>query len=192
MIPIHQRIVDDTLHAAYALMTEHINALGYPVAKEKQFNQEHLNNSQLACDLTLIAHYVEGYQVEENPQQAIERVCRVLFGCVGTSSGYVLPKKFHQTKLGELIYAAYELLIPKDQLMTTDAVKKALSVERQTVYDWVEEGKLTPYYVKGKQMFYRPHIQKEAQRRAEMLRRKQVGIKDLQTTKNPLDKPRRV
>jgi hypothetical protein len=181
MTPVHQKIIDETLIAAYTRMAEQISALAYPAAKEEQYNQEHLSHSQLARDLMLIAHYVEGYQVEEDPQQAIERVCRVLFGRVGTV-GYVLPKKFHKTTLGELIYAAYELLIPKDQLVTTDVARKAFGVERQSIYDWVEEGKLTPYYIKGKQMFYRAHIQQQAQQRAEMLKRKQVFAFDLQAT----------
>ena len=182
MTPVHQKIIDETLIAAYTRMAEQISALAYPTAKEEQYNQEHLSHSQLAQDLTLIAQYVEGYQVEEDPQQAIERVCRVLFGRVG-AVGYVLPKKFHKTTLGELIYAAYEQLIPRDQLVTTDAARKAFGVERQSIYDWVEEGKLSPYYIKGKQMFSSADIQHQTQQRSERLKDKQVENNVLQATK---------
>lgn len=184
MTPNHQKILDETLNAAYARMAEQINALNYPVAKEKQYNQDHLRGSQLAHDLTLIINFVEGYQVEENPSKVIDRVFRILHGRLA-SPGYMLPKGFHKTPLGELIYAAYELLIPRDKLMTTGEVRKAFGVQRQTIYDWVEENRLTAYYIRGQQMFYRPQIEQQAQKRAAMLRRKQVGIKELHVSDAP-------
>jgi predicted site-specific integrase-resolvase len=44
-------------------------------------------------------------------------------------------------------------------------VQRVFGIKRQTVYDWVDEAKLTAYYIRGKQMFYRPDIEKEVEKR---------------------------
>jgi hypothetical protein len=88
---------------------------------------------------------------------------------------YKLLKDWQKSKLGELIGAAHTRMIPSQDLMGTAEVQRVFGVKRKTVHDWVDEGKLVAYYIHGKHMFYRPYIQKEAEKRARTKR----GIQQL-------------
>ena len=68
------------------------------------------------------------------------------------------------------MFAAFVRYFAPNAWMRTSEVVKLYGVERQTIYDWAEEGKLAAYYVKGIQVFLRQQIEKH---HAEWLQRKQ-------------------
>jgi hypothetical protein len=119
----------------------------------------------------MIVAYVEGHQTDEKEVgSAIQRVLRIIYGYTLNLKGYKLLKDWQKTPLGELIGEAHTLMIPAKDLMGTAEVQRVFAVKRQTVYDWVDDGKLVAYYIHGKQMFYRPYIQREAEKRAKAKR----------------------
>lgn len=168
MTPAHRKLVNSTLVAIHNRATELINAVNYQLGKnppERTIEASRL--SHLGHDLELIVAYVEGHQVEVSEvDPAIQRVLRIIYGYTLNLKGYHLLTGWQKTPLGELIGKAYTRMIPPKDLMGTAEVQRAFGVKRQTVYDWVDEGKLIAYYIHGKQMFYRPHIQSEVQKRA--------------------------
>ena len=99
----------------------------------------------------------------------------ICYGYTLNLKGYKLLKDWQKTPLGELIGEAYTRMIPAKDLMGTAEVQRVFKVKRQTIYDWVDEGKLVAYYIHGKQMFYRPYIQLEAEKRT----RTKAGVQQL-------------
>ena len=168
MTPAHRTLVDSTLVAVHNRAVELINATNYPIGKNPaQPTIEVARQSPLGRDLEMIVAYVEGHQIEGTEvDAAIQRVLRIIYGYMLNLKGYKLLKDWQKTPLGELIGEAYTRMIPAKDLMGTAEVQRVFKVKRQTIYDWVDEGKLTAYYIHGKQMFYRPHIQSEVQKRA--------------------------
>ncbi len=171
MTPAHQSIVDNMLKALASRANEMIRHLAYPLGTNPpQLTMEQLRGSPLGQDLTNIAHYAEGYTIEGNVDEMIQRVFRysfappIQFG-TSTSPGLRLPKGWHKTPFGLLIGNAYRKLIPGRDRMTTAEASRALGVKRQTLYDWVEEGRLTACYIHEKQMFHRPTILKMVEER---------------------------
>ncbi len=168
MTPAHRTLVDTTLVAVHNRAVELINATNYPIGKNPgQPTIEAARQSPLGRDLEMIVAYVEGHQIEgREADAAIQRVLRIIYGYTLNQKGYKLLKDWQKSPLGELIGEAHTRMIPAKDLMGTAEVQRVFGVKRQTVYDWVDEGKLPAYYIHGKQMFYRPYIEKEAQKRA--------------------------
>jgi hypothetical protein len=177
MTPAHRTLVDSTLVAVHNRATELINAVGYALGKNPpEPTIESARQSPLGRDLEMIVAYVEGHSIDgKEIDAAIQRVLRIIYGYTLNLKGYKLLKDWQKTPLGELIGEAYTRLFPPKDLMGTAEVQRAFGVKRQTVYDWVDEGRLTAYYIHGKQMFYRPQIRHEVEKRA----RAQSGVQQL-------------
>lgn len=172
MTPDHQRIIEKTLQSAYARTSELINSMAIPPGKNPPaYTTEIMWNSPLGRDLTAIANYVEGYQIQqqEDITVTVQRIARTIFGDVLNQKTFRLPRQFHKTRLGEMMYAVYARYFPANAWMKTAEVVKLYGVKRQTVYDWVEEGQLVAYYVNGIQVFLRKQIE---QQHAAWLKRK--------------------
>ncbi len=164
MTPDHQQLIENTLQLAYARTTELQNILAIPQGKNPPtYTREMLWDSPLARDLIAIANYTEGYAPpadQEDIPALINRTARALFGNTLSQRSFRLPHKFHKTPLGELFYAAFARCFPASAWMTTAEVQKLFRVKRQTIYDWAEESKITAYFVAGKQVYLRQHIEK--------------------------------
>lgn len=170
MTPDHQKTIERSLQSAYARTSELITSMAIPPGKNPPpYTTEMMWNSPLGRDLTAIANYVEGYQIQEDATVIVQRVARTLFGDILNQKTFRLPRKFHKSSLGEMLYAAYARYFPVTAWMRTSEVVKLYGVKRQTVYDWVEEGQLAAYYVNGIQVFLRKQIE---QQHAAWLKRK--------------------
>ncbi len=171
MTPDHQQMIERTLQFAYARAIEMNTSMAIPQGKNPpQYTAEMMWASPLGRDLTTIANYVEGYQIQEDATIVIGHIMRTLFGHTLSQKGYRPPRQFQKSPLGEMIFAAFTRYYPAEVWMRTSEVVKLYGVKRQTVYDWAEEGKLPAYYVKGTQMFHRKQVEKH---HAEWLERKQ-------------------
>lgn len=160
MTPDHQQTIEQTLQLVYARAIELNTLLNVPLVKNPSpYTREIMWNSPLGRDLAAVAHYVEGYQAQEDIPLLLGRIARALFGHTLSQQGFRLPHKFHKTKLGELLFAAFACYYPATAWMRTSEVQKLFGVKRQTIYDWAEEGKLSPYFVKGTQMFLRSQVE---------------------------------
>lgn len=161
MTPDHQQTIENTLQLAYARTFELSNALAIPQGKKPiQYTRDMLWSCPLARDLQAIAAYIEGYQVQEDITITLQRIARTLFGHTLSQQGFRLPPKFQHTPLGKMMFAAFERYFPPNAWMTTAEVQKLFQVKRQTVYDWAEEGKLTAYFVNGRQVYLRQQVEK--------------------------------
>lgn len=170
MTPDHQQMIEKTLQFAYARAIEMNTSMAIPQGKNPpQYTVETMWASPLGKDLTAIANYVEGYQIQEDITLITQRVARALFGPTLSQKGFRLPPRFHKTPLGEMMFAAFARYFPPNAWMRTSEVVKLYGVKRQTIYDWAEEGILAPYHVKGTQVFLRQQIEKH---HAEWLKRK--------------------
>jgi excisionase family DNA binding protein len=162
MTPDHQKTIERTLQSAYARTTELITSMAVPPGRNPPaYTTEMMWNSPLGKDLTAIANYVEGYQVQEDITIIVQRTVRALFGDTLNQKTSRLPRQFHKSPLGEMMYAAYARYFPPDAWMRTAEVVRLYGVKRQTIYDWVEEGKLAAYYANGIQVFLRKQIEKQ-------------------------------
>ncbi len=160
MTPDHHQTIENTLISAYARTVEWNNTMKIPQGKNPpQYTHEMLWASPLGLDLQAIANYVEGYQAPEDITLILARVARALFGHTLNRSGFRLPWKFHHTPLGKMMFAAFARYFPASAWMTTAEVQRLFGVKRQTVYDWAEEGKLTPYFVEGKQVYLHEQVE---------------------------------
>jgi excisionase family DNA binding protein len=158
MTPDHRQLIENTLQLAYARSSEWMRSLAIPLGKNPPtYTKEMLWDSPLGKDLQAIANSVEGYPVE-NIADIINRTIRILFGQTLSATDTHFPRNFHKTPLGELFNEAYTRQYPADAWMRTSEVQKLFGVKRQTIYDWVEEGKLAAYRIKGTQMFRRKHV----------------------------------
>jgi excisionase family DNA binding protein len=173
MTPDHQQLIENTLQAAYARAIEMNTSLTIQPGKNPpKYTHEMMWNSPLGQDLTTIANYVEGHPTQEDIRAPLSRVARAIFGNT-LRQGIRLPRQFQKTPLGEMMYAAFARYYPATGWMRTSEVVKLFGVKRQTIYDWVEEEKLSAYYVKGIQMFRRSEIE---QIHAVWLKRKQQSL----------------
>lgn len=168
MTPEHRQVLDQILTSVTNRAAELLAVVAYPLGKNPPPpTMETVRQSPLGRDLELIVAYIEGHQVERNAaDEAIARVYRALYGQTMSQKGYKLPKDWQKTPFGELIGAAHAKMIPPKDLMGTAEVMRAFAIKRQTVYDWVDEGRLVAHYIRGTQMFYRPYILREVEKRA--------------------------
>ena len=177
MTPAHRKLVDQTLVAVHNRASELIHAVGYALGKNPpEPSIESVRQSPLGRDLEMVVAYAEGHTRDEKEvDAAIGRILRIIYGYTLDLEGYKLLKDWQKTPLGELIGEAHTRMFPAKDLMGTTEVQRAFGVKRQTIYDWVDEGKLTAYYIHGKQMFYRVQIQHEVEKRA----RAKAGVQQL-------------
>lgn len=177
MTPGHRQLVDTLLQAVANRTRELVTSLNYPLGKNPpQPTIEGARQSQLGRDLEMIVAYVEGHALDSKEVDiAIQRVLRIAYGYTLNPKGYKLLKDWQKSPLGELIGEAYTRMIPAKDLIGTAEVQRIFKAKCQTVYDWVDEGKLAAYYIHGKQMFYRAYIQHEVEKRA----RAKQGIQQL-------------
>ncbi len=57
------------------------------------------------------------------------------------------------------MFDAFARYHPASAWMRTSEVQKLFGVQRQTIYDWAEEERLTAFFVKGTQMFLRSQVE---------------------------------
>jgi Helix-turn-helix domain len=171
MTPDHQKLIEDTLQLAYARAIEWQHGMAIPMGKNPPpYTTEMLWSCPLAHDLAAIANYVEGYAPTEDITAILARIARTLFGQTLSKTTIRLPHTFHQTPLGEMMFAAFARYFPSNAWMSTAEVQRLFQIKRQTVYDWAEEDKLAAYWVNGKQVYLRQQIETY---HARWLRRKQ-------------------
>jgi len=63
-----------------------------------------------------------------------------------------IPSDFHTTPLGSLLNDARAQVTSLKSAVNIADVARTAGVTRQTIYDWIDQGKLTPIYVNGKPM----------------------------------------
>ncbi len=161
MTPDHRETIEQTLQLTYARANELNNMLCVPFGKNPpRYTRERMWNSTLGRDLQAVANYGEGYSAAEDIIIVLSRIARTLFGHTLNQQGFRLPQIFHMTKLGEMIFDAFARYYPAQAWMRTSEVQRLFGVQRQTIYDWAEEGKLFPYFIKGTQMFLRDEVER--------------------------------
>jgi hypothetical protein len=113
----------------------------------KQPDPEAQRNSQIGTQITALVEYVKGERAigSTELELSIEKLQRLLYtGPLGT---YRLPPDFHKTPLGALINEARLRFIWIGDALNPTQVAKELGVTRQTIYDWMDQGKLQPVWV---------------------------------------------
>jgi hypothetical protein len=120
---------------------------------------EELRSSRLGQALLTIADCASNGSVPtEKVQRAMKRIYRMLFGDPLTDA-YTIPAQFHQTDVGKLIHAAYARMYRFDDLMTAAQAYRELGVARQTLYNRLYKGRLTPIYWHGDLRFLKTEIE---------------------------------
>jgi hypothetical protein len=127
---------------------------------------ETLRASMLGQRLRRIVEYVEGYPAEIEPERKktsrgeervtggirleVYKVCFVLFGSAHEAERWAYPKHCQHTELGRLLHAAllqfYREYLPKDQLMSVVAAAEKIGIARQTLHEWMAEGRVKWVY----------------------------------------------
>jgi predicted DNA-binding transcriptional regulator AlpA len=122
---------------------------------------DELRTSRLGQELLCLADYAHGGWVSvEIVQGALQRVLRMLYGDPFSTDGYRLPDHFQDSALGQLFQEATHRLYTADDLMTAAQAYRLLGVARQTLYDRVYKGKLTPLsWFGGELRFLRSEIE---------------------------------
>jgi predicted DNA-binding transcriptional regulator AlpA len=158
----HRQILNDVFLAVRGRIWELervIRPEGRPLTAQQQWSFDEMLTSQLGRDLADIIAYAEGYQDSAlRVKRAIERVYRALFGSV-LDDGYSVLKNFEKMLLGQIINQARVRMFQPEELLAPREVREKLGVARQTVYDWIAEGKLIPVYVDGKIMFPQEQVE---------------------------------
>ena len=158
MTPTHTKLVDDLLQQFLDRTIEHTEACGFLM--EHPPSPVTLRRSPIGQHLIAIVDYGEGhpYRLDhEDVRASIAVVKRAFFGDP-TSKGFRLPPKFHLTPLGDLINDAllrFYLEQGPGQLLAIGVLRERFGVKRQTVHLWIEQGLITPAYLKnGETRFY--------------------------------------
>lgn len=156
MTPEHQRAIDLVLRIVsvrtleLAMMTKYFSK---DDNNEVDTSKENLRQSMLGYHLARIARYAE-YEEDvsaENAQESISFVLKLLFRNPFQESSQP-PAGFHRTELGQLMNEAYTRMVNFADLITPSEAYRQLHVSRQSVYDMIEDGRLTPIYIAGKTM----------------------------------------
>ncbi len=154
MTPEHQRIIDLVLRVVssrameLAMLTKYV-----PKDAEIDTSKENLRQSMLGYHLARIARYAE-YEEDvsaENAQESITFVIKTIFRNPFMDSSQPLVG-FHRSELGQLINEAYTRMVSIADLISPTDAYRMLKVSRQSVYDMIEDGRLTPIFVGGKTM----------------------------------------
>jgi hypothetical protein len=145
-------------------LVREVQPLGRSAAEASvgQWSIDELRSSRLGQDLVDIAHFAEGIwpqTLATSIEPVVKRVYQALFGNSLSTSEVHLPRHFHRTPLGLLISQANALLYQEEDLLSPGSAWRQLDVARQTIYDWVEEGKLTPVHLNGQMMLLRREVE---------------------------------
>ena len=167
----HQRIIDLILRIVSTRTTELVMMTKYfPKDCEADTSKENLRQSLLGYHLSRIARYTEDEEdvSAENAQESISFVLKLIFRNPFQESSQPLAG-FHRSELGQLINEAYTRMVSFADLISPTDASRSLHVSRQSVYDMIEDGRLTPIFVGGKTMLRVPqveqvNIQRERQR----------------------------
>lgn len=167
------QVVDTVLLAALGRAWERMRDLlpaNRPESGTWTFTPEELRSSRLGQALLTIADYADGGSVPvEKVQRAMKRVSRMLYGDV-LSDGYTLPAQFDTTELGELFQAATARMYRHEDLMTPAQAYRFLGISRQSLYDRLKDGKLTPIHQHDELRFLRTEIEAWKQERQQRQR----------------------
>ncbi|SRR6266487_3551286 len=165
LLTIHRdslQIVDAVLLAALGRTWERLRDITphhRPDVQAWSSSPEELRSSRLGQALLTIADYADGgFVATEKVRHAMKQVCRMLFGDV-LSDNDTIPDHFHTTDLGKLFHAAYCRMYRPEDLMTPVQTYRTLGIARQTLYDRLKKGKLTPIYWYGELRFLRAEIE---------------------------------
>lgn len=139
---------------------------------------EWLRTSILGQRLRRIAEYVEGFPAEIEPtrtrdkwspvreehvqggiRREVYEVCAVVYGEVREKGKrWRYPKQCQHTELGKLLHAAllqfYREYLPAKQLMSVAAAAKEIGIARQTLHEWMAEGRVTWIYEEGRDVIW--------------------------------------
>ncbi len=171
--PKNQSIIESVLQRVHARMGELIQVCE-PTSKKQEPSPtiEQLRQTVLGLHLTAIAHYAEGYPYpyESDVRRSVNVVGRCLYADPFSQPGsYCLPKLWHNTELGKLVYAALYRFYTEEregQLLTTAEMRNLFNVERQTIHQWIEDGLIFPVYHEGAPLFYRKDVDRLQKKRA--------------------------
>ncbi|HET8843984.1 MAG TPA: hypothetical protein VFN35_21140 [Ktedonobacteraceae bacterium] len=108
------------------------------------YGPEEMRLSSFGQYVMIIAAYVDRWNWEiqaAEAQLAIQRVYRLLYGHM-FDDGYMVPKYFYRTLLGELIDEAHWKIHGSRAWVSMSKASRAVGVARQSIYDRIEEGKL--------------------------------------------------
>jgi excisionase family DNA binding protein len=145
---------------------------------EVDTSRENLRQSMLGYHLACIARYAE-YDDDvsaENAQESISAVLKLLFRNPFQESSQP-PAGFHRTELGQLINEAYTHMVSIADLISPTDAYRMLNVSRQSVYDMIEDGRLTPIFVGGKTMLKVQQVEQLKAQRSERRREQRASPK---------------
>ena len=103
--------------------------------------------SQIGCQIIALVEFVRGERAIASPEIeiSIAALQRLLYTSpMGT---YCLPADFHKTPLGALINEARLRFIWIGDAVNPTQAARGMGVSRQTIYDWINQGKLEPVWV---------------------------------------------
>ena len=127
----------------YALLTRPLPPL---------FGPEEMRLSSFGQHVLVIAAYVDrfNWQIQkEEARLAIQRIYRLLYGHM-FDDGYMVPKYFYRTRLGELIDEVHFKIHGSRAWIGMSKASRAVGVARQSIYDRIEEGKLLANHWPGR------------------------------------------
>jgi hypothetical protein len=162
--PAHWDVIDTALlllHtkaftlSLYLKMPQSSDELGPP-----QKQRERLRESMAGYHLRRIAEFAEGERsvTKDSAQESIRFIHKLLFE-YPFADDPTPPASFHRTELGRMIGEAYLRLTLGTQLLTPTEAYRELHVSRQSVYDFVRDGKLNPLYLYGKMMLFAHEVE---------------------------------
>ncbi len=172
----HQRIIDLVLRVVSSRTMELVMMTQYVREDDKiTISEEHLRESMLGLHLSRIARYAE-YEREvsaEDTQESIHTVLKLIFHNPFQSSDQP-PAGFHRSDLGQLINEAYTRMVSLTDLISPTVANRLLQVSRQSIYDMIEDGRLTPIYVGGKTLL---KVQQVEQLKMQRIEHQRTSVK---------------
>ncbi len=174
----HQRVIDLVLRVVSSRTTELAMMTKYvPKDDKPDTSKENLRESMLGYHLGRIAHYAEyGVNVSaENAQESISAVLKLIFRNPFQDSSQP-PAGFHRSELGQLINEAYTRMVSIADLISPTDAYRLLHVSRQSIYDMIEDGRLTPIYVGGKTLLKVQQVEQLKVQRTEHQREQQTSV----------------
>jgi excisionase family DNA binding protein len=174
----HQRIIDLVLRVVSSRTMELAMLTKYFPKDDTEINtsKENLRQSMLGYHLARIARYAE-YEEDvsaENAQESITFVVKTIFRNPFMDSSQP-PVGFHRSELGQLINEAYTRMVSIADLISPTDAYRMLGVSRQSVYDMIEDGRLTSIYVGGKTMLKVQQVEQLKEQRTERKRERQAS-----------------
>jgi excisionase family DNA binding protein len=176
----HQRIIDLVLRVVSSRTMELSMMTKYFPKDDTEIDtsKENLRQSMLGYHLARIARYAE-YEDDvsaENAQESITFVLKIIFRNPFMDSSQP-PAGFHRSELGQLMNEAYTRMVSIADLISPTDAYRLLNVSRQSVYDMIEDGRLTPIFVGGKTMLKVQQVEQLKVQRSERQREQRTGAK---------------